>query len=169
MAFITENNTVISFAMFGDVLARDQRVFDSNEGLTDEIVEEALIRATQRLLNRFRGTDWWRGYFLKRDNSTTIKTAADIPALDPNRIKDRYNDFTDLCVYYALGEYVLPQVADFGSEDDNEFSKMSYYANKANELFIELVRVGDWYDFDDDDIVESSEKEPGNYSLKRVR
>lgn len=169
MAFITEGNNVISFAMFDDVLARDQRVFDSNEGLTDEIVEEALIRATQRLLNKFRGTEWWRTYYIKRNNSTTIKTVADIPALDPNRIKDRYNDFTDLCVYFALGEYILPQVADFGSEDDNEYSKMSYYANKADELFMELVRVGDWYDFDDDGIVASSEQEPGNISLKRVR
>ena len=169
MAFITEDTIVISFAMFDDVLARDQRVFDSNEGLTDEIVEMALIRATQRLLNKFRGTDWWRGYYLKRDTSASITSSADIPAMDPNRIKDRYNDFTDLCVYFALGEYILPQVADFGSDDDSEFSKMSYYANKADALFAELVRVGDWYDFDDNNIVESSEKEPGHYSLKRVR
>jgi len=169
MAFITQDDTIISFAEADDVLSRDQRLFDSNEGLSDEIVEEALIRGTERLMNKFRSTDWWRNYYIERGISGSIRTAADIPALDINRIKDRYNDFTDLCVYFTLGEYILPQVATF-TEDDSERAKMSYYASKANELFEELVRVGDWYDFDQDGIVESKEKEPGNYdSLKRVR
>jgi len=31
MAFIIENNTVISFAEYSDLAARDQRLFDNNE------------------------------------------------------------------------------------------------------------------------------------------
>jgi len=167
MAFITENDVVISWAESSDVLARDQRLFDSNEGLTDEIVEDALIRATERLLNKFRSTDWWRGYYIKQSGNAYD---TNVPALDVNSIKDRYNDFTDLCVYFALGEYILPIVADFGTEDENERSKMSYYSAKAQDLFGELVRVGDWYDFDKDDIVGVEEIVPSNYSvLKRVR
>lgn len=169
MAFITENSTVISFAEYSDVKARDQRLFDSNEGLTDDSVEDALIRATERILNRLRSSSWWRSYYVNRDSSITYNTVADIPALDVDRIKDRQNDFTDLCVYTALADYILPQVADFGNDEDSEKNKMSYYSNKAESLFGELITAGDWYDFDDDDTIASSEKSPGNYGLKRIR
>lgn len=168
MAFITENDTVISFAEYSDVLQKDQRLFDSNEGLTDDVVEDALIRATERILNRVRSTVWWREYYLNRSN-VTIRTQADIPALDPNKIISRSNDFTDLCVYWALSEYILPQVADFGNEEDNEKNKMSWYANRFESLFGELIEAGDWYDFDDDGTVQSDEMDPGVYALRRVR
>jgi len=46
---------------------------------------------------------------------------------------------------------------------------MGYYANKAESLFQELITAGDWYDFDNDSTVESTEKTPGQYNLKRVR
>jgi len=118
------------------------------------------------LLNKFRSTDWWRRYYLKRSDNAYLTS---IPALDVNRIKDRYNDFTDLCVYFALGEYILPIVADFGGEDENERTKMAYYSRKADDLFAELVHVGDWYDFNEDDIITVDEKQPGIYVLKRVR
>ena len=79
------------------------------------------------------------------------------------------NDFTDLCVYTALADFILPKIADFGNEDNAERQKMGYYANKAESLFQELITAGDWYDFDNDSNVESTEKQPGQYNLKRVR
>jgi hypothetical protein len=106
---------------------------------------------------------------MKRDSSLTYNTAADIPALDPNRIKARQSDFTDLCVYTALAEFVLPSIADFGREDNAERQKMGYYVQKSDALFQELVTAGDWYDFDDNDTITSSEKSPGQINLKRVR
>lgn len=169
MAFIIENNTTISFAEYSDVKAVDKRLFDSNEGLTDDEVETALIRATERILTRMRSTQWWRNYYLSRSPNANIKTVADIPALDPDKIKDRQNDFTDLCVYFALSEIILPQVADFGDDGDNDNAKMGYYQNKTERLFDELIVAGDWYDFDDDDVIESSEQSPGYANLKRVR
>lgn len=169
MAFIIENNTVVSFAEYRDVLARDQRIFDSNEGLTDDVVETALERATERVLNRIRSSQWWRSYWLERSNNTAINTVADIPALNPMQIKDRESDFTDLCVYMALAEYILPQTANFGDEGDDDRAKMGYYQNRAEALYGELIVAGDWYDFDDDDSISSSEKKPGHYNLKRVR
>lgn len=169
MAFITENNTVVSFAEYRDVVAADQRLFDSNEGLTDDVVETALERSTERILAKIRATDWWRDYYTKRDSSLSITTRADIPAVDINRILARQNDFTDLCVYWALSEYILPQVADFGDEADSDRAKMGYYQNKTESLFAELIQAGDWYDFDDDSTVESYEKEPGIYNLRRRR
>lgn len=168
MAFITENNTVVSFAEYQDVLDRDQRLFDSNEGLYDDTVEPLLYRATERILSKMRSSAWWQNYYLQRGN-TTITTAADIPALDPNKIKARQSDFTDLCVYVALSEYVLPLVADFGTQDNAEYNKMGYYTQKADALFAELITAGDWYDFDGSGTIGTNEKQPGVYNLKRVR
>lgn len=169
MAFIIESNVTISFAEYQDVLDVDRRLFDSNEGLTDDVVEEALIRATSRILSRIRSTTWWRNYYQKMDPTLSPSTVADIPAVDPDKIVDRKTDFTELCVSTALSEYVLPQVADFGDENDSERQKMGYYSNRAERLFEELIIAGDWYDFDDDGTVQSDEKDPGFFNLRRVR
>ena len=169
MAFIIENSTVTSFADFQDVVDIDQRLFESNEGLSDDIVEQHLVRATERILSKLRASAWWQSYYVNRSTNTSYQTVADIPALDPNKIKARQNDFTDLCVYTALGEYILPSIADFSKEDSAERQKMGYYVQKADGLFGELISAGDWYDFDDNDTIASNEKQPGQYNLKRVR
>ena len=169
MSFIIENNITISFADFNDVVSKDQRIFDSNEGLTDDVVEDGLIRATERILSKVRSSSWWKSYYIRRDNSIAYNTVADIPAVDPDKIKARLNDFKDLAIYEGLAEYILPIVADFGNEDNAERQKMGYYKNKAESLLGELITAGDWYDFDGDNTVESSEKSPGQVNLKRVR
>jgi len=168
MAFIIENSVTISFAEYSDLKNTDKTLLSGNEGLTDDVVETALIRATERILTQMRSSSWWRNYWLQR-SSTSIKTAADIPALDPERIQDRQNDFTDLCVYRALSEIILPQVANFGDDGDNDKAKMGYYANKADRMFDELIVAGDWYDFDEDGNIDSDEKSPGYANLRRVR
>lgn len=169
MAFIEESGTVISFAEYSDLAERDQRLFENNEGLTDTVVEESLIRATQRILNKIRSSSWWRQYYVKRDPSLEITTLADIPAVDPNKIQDRLEDFTELCVYWALADYILPSVANFGDDGDDDRSKMGYYENRRESLYSELISAGDWYDFDNDGTVDSDEQEPGNYNLRRYR
>lgn len=169
MAFIFESSNVISFADYDDVYARDQRLFDANEGLTDDLIEDLLIRATERILNKIRSSAWWRSYYIARDNSTVFNTVADIPAVNINRIKGRLNDFTDLCVYTALSELILPMIADFGNEQNAERQKMGYYVGKADSLLAELITAGDWYDFDGDSTIESAERSPGQVALKRVR
>jgi len=169
MAFVTEDNTVISFAEFQDVVDKDTRLFEANEGLSDDAVELQLVRATERILTRFRSSAWWRQYYVSRDSGTAYNSVADVPALDPNRILARTNDFTDLCVYTALTDYILPSVADFSNEDNAERQKMAYYTQRAEALFGELITAGDWYDFDDSGSIASGEKSPGFYNLKRVR
>lgn len=166
MAFIVENNITISFAEFTDVFKTDVRLFDSNESLTDDTVEASLIRCTSRILDNIRNTDWWQGLYSQHTGSVN---RIDIPNPDPDRIKSRLNDFTDLCVYWALSDYILPSIADFGDVDSNERQKMGYYKNRADELFLELVNAGDWYDFDNDGSVQTDEKRQGNLTLKRVR
>ena len=169
MAFIIENSTVVSFAEYTDVVQKDQRLFDSNEGLTDDVVEDALERATERILSRISASDWWRSYYTRRDSATQYNSVADIPSVDVDKIKSRESDFTELCVYTALADYILPQVANFGDDTDSERAKMGYYSNRAESLYGELIIAGDWYDFDGDDTIESSEKSPGHYTLRRVR
>jgi hypothetical protein len=169
MAFIVENNSVISFAEYDDVVAADERLFKTNESLTDDKVEEYLIKATSRILTKLRASAWWRSYFLQRDTTISIRTVADIPALNVDKIIARESDFTDLCVYIALADYIYPNVADFGNEEDAERAKMGYYQNRADALFGELISAGDWYDFDGDGNITDVEKQPGQYNLKRVR
>jgi len=169
MAFVTESGNVTSFAEFQDVVDKDQRLFTTNESLSDDIVDAHLVRATERILAKLRASAWWKAYYVQRDTSINYKTTADIPAVNANRIKARVNDFTDLCVYTALSEFILPGVADFGNEDNAERQKMGYYTQKAETLFGELISAGDWYDFDGDATVETAEKSPGYYNPKRVR
>jgi hypothetical protein len=169
MAFITESGNVTSFAEFQDVVNKDQRLFEANEGLSDDIVEQQLIRATERILSKIRSSAWWKSYYIRRDLNTVYTTVADIPAVNANRIKARLNDFTDLCVFTALSEFILPSIADFGNEDNAERQKMGYYTQKAETLLGELITNGDWYDFDNSGTISSDEKSPGQYNLKRVR
>lgn len=169
MAFIYQSGTLTSFAEYQDVVDLDQRLFDENEGLTDDIVDAALVRATDRLLDKIRSTDWWKTYYLRRSQGV-FNTAADIPALDRDRIKAREEHFTELTACLALSEYILPKIADFGNDQNAERQKMGYYTMRSDKLFDELIVAGDWYDFDDDSTIESQERSPGApNSLRRIR
>tara|TARA_R110002096_G_scaffold258013_2_gene451589 strand:+ start:3636 stop:4136 length:501 start_codon:yes stop_codon:yes gene_type:complete len=166
MAFIKSGATVLSFAEYQDIVDRDQRLFEANEGLTIDIVEDQLIRSTERILTEFRASDWWKDYYGSQGGSVS---RVDIPALDSNKIIARKSDFTDLCVYKALAEYILPKVADFGNEESAERQKMQYYTARSSALFTELVIAGDWYDFDGDKTIQTSEKMRGVSNLRRTR
>jgi hypothetical protein len=168
MPFVIENNQVVSFAEFQDCVDRDQRLFESNEGIADDIVDQHLVRATEKILDRIRSSDWWRTYYQKMSN-TPVTRVTDIPMVDPSKILDRQNDFTDLCVYVALADYILPGIADFGRDDNSERQKMAYYTQRASEVYADIITAGDWYDFDDDGTVQSNEKSAGFFNLKRVR
>jgi hypothetical protein len=149
MAFISSSTTVLSFAEYSDVTATDQRLFESNEGLTEDMVEDLLIRSTERIITQL--------------NNSLGRT------IDIERILGRQNDFTDLCVYHSMHYYILPKFADFGSEDNAEFTKIGYYQNKYENLYNELVANGDWYDLDEDGTVETSDSVAAYVNLKRVR
>lgn len=172
MAFIQQGNTFYSFADYSDVVAKDSRLFDANEGLTSDVVEDSLIRSTQRILDMFRATDWWKSYYILQSGSAAqvvIGQSFSVPALNPLLILARQNDFTDLAVYHTLSEYLLPKVADFGNPDSAERQKLGFYNTKFRELFDELVEDGDWYDFNADGNIQAAEKYPYVTNLRRVR
>ena len=173
MAFILSGSNVISFAEYEDVLATDQRLFEANEGFTEAIVEDALTKATRRILDKIRATDWWRSYYVRQSagNDTSIYTSTliSVPAPVGSKIKLRQADFTDLCVYFALAEILYPKIADFGNTDSAERQKIGFYDEKYRALFKELLEDGDWYDFSGDGTVNPSEKAPSRQNLVRVR
>lgn len=164
MAFIKSGGVTLSFAEYDDCVAIDQRLFEENEGLTTDDVEDLLIRSTERILDLLRNTSWYRSLALSQ--GAAILT---IPKPNPDRILSRKNDFTDLCVYYALYDYILPKVADFGTEDNAERVKIDFYQQKFSTLFNELLLNGDWYDYNGNGVVSNDEirSEPTNY--QRVR
>ena len=123
MAFIIENNQVVSFAEYADVVNRDQRLFDNNEGLTDDAIEPLLERATQRIVTRLSNTDWYKSNWINQTGSA-VSNSAQIPQLNPNWILARTEVFVDLCVYTALAEYILPSIADFGNKENAEVNKI---------------------------------------------
>jgi hypothetical protein len=168
MSFIISGTTVRSFADYQDVVDRDQRLFEGNEGLTEEVIEDALIRASERLLVRIRSSDWWKNYQIKRDASLKNDIRL-VPPVNAAKIITRRADFTDLCVYLALAEYILPRVADFSNQESAEVQKIKYYTDKTEKLLQELIEAGDWYDFAGDGIVNTSDIAPSKLKLVRVR
>jgi hypothetical protein len=177
MAFINPNQSgVIAFAEYEDVTATDQRLFESNEGIADPaMVEDLTAKATNRILQLIRNTTWWRQYYLQQGDAaqrTATQTSngyVDAPLPNPNLIAGRQADFTDLCVYFTLYEYLLPKVADYSNQDNAEVVKVGVYRTKFDKLFMELIEDGTWYDFDASGTVTKSEKSPTRLNLVRVR
>ena len=177
MAFINPNQTgVIAFAEYEDVIACDQRIWESNEGIADAtMVEDLTAKATNRILQLIRNTEWWKRYYLtegseaQRQAVQTRNGYIDAPLPDPDLILGRQADFTDLCVYFTLYEYLLPKVADFSNEDNAEVRKIGFYRTKFDTLFRELIDDGTWYDFDASGTVTELEKMPTRTNLVRVR
>jgi len=173
MAFIytgqAPNRNVVSFAEYSDVLNADQRLFEANEGLTQTVIEDLLVRSTERILSLIRDTSWWASLYYKTNTTNSVVQKVDLPAVNANLILGRQHDFTEICVMYALWNYILPKIADFSKEDNAERAKIGFYQGKYQFLFDELINGGDWYDMNADGIVSSNEKLEGDNSLKRIR
>lgn len=167
MAFIEDSNKVYSFADYSDVTSKDDRLFVENEGLSQSVIEDILVRSTERILSQIRGSQWWYDYSARM--GANIQNRSDVPQIDATRILNRRNDFTDLCVYYAFYDAIFPKVADFGAEDNAERQKIGFYQQKYDALFNELITVGDWYDYDDLGTVEVTEYSPGVVNPRRIR
>jgi len=168
MSFNYNNSTFVSFAVTSELDDRDQRLFESNEGLTTEIVDGLLAQASQRILTQFRNTDWWKQYQFG-NNSALHNDVRMLPSVDPAKIKAREQEFKDMNIYFALAEYIYPRVADFGNETDAGMVKIKFYRDQYTALFEEVLQSGDWYDFDGDATVEVNEKRPSRLNLVRVR
>lgn len=175
MPFISNNGTVISFATYDDVVLIDKRLFEANEGLTEDLVDGYLIRSTERIIDDIQVTNWWKTYWIYQSGSAGSSSIVYginnilVPRPNPNLILGSQNDFSDLCVYFALSNYILPSIADFGNPDSADRQKVGFYNEKYRSLFQTLIDRGDWYDFDDDGQVQTTEQAPALTNLTRVR
>lgn len=165
MAFIIAGGVVVSYAEATDVRDKDQRLFEANEinfadapntpTSVDEYLEDLNIKSTNRINQKIRASARWREYLGHVGGGFDQNS---IPAFNPTSIIDRKADFTDMCSYYTLKEYLLPKIADFGNPESPEVQKIQYYDDKFNELFSELLNMFDWYSYDGDASVEDGEK-----------
>lgn len=177
MAFITVNNNVVSYAEATDVKDKDQRVFESNEinysdapegpVSLDEYVEDLTTKSTARINQKIRASARWREYL--GYSGVGYDDLNNIPDINPTLIIGRRADFTDMCCYYTLKEYLLPKVADFGNPESPEVQKIKYYENKFTDLFDELMGMMDWYDRDASGTVDTSEKMVRFVTTRRSR
>lgn len=166
MAFNIVTGNFVSFAVYSEVTARDQRFFEANEGFTELQVNDLCAQASQRILSKLKATDWWSEYQFRRD-STLQNDLRLLPDVDPLRIKGREQDWKDLNIYFVMSEYLLPRAADWSNEAD--VVKINFYKDQYAALFKELIEDGRWYDFDNDGTVEKTEKMPSRINLVRVR
>lgn len=179
MAFIFNGSgNVISFSDSFDCKDIDQRFFEANEinftdaaspafSSLDEYLEVLCEKSTARILFKLKASNWWRNYNGFVGNS--IPSIDDLPDVDPDKIKSRQQDFTDMCVYYTLKEYLVPKIADFGSDESQDIAKIKYYEQKFQDMFDELTAIADWYDYDGDGTVEASEKMTSYRMTRRTR
>lgn len=173
MAFIIVGGNVLSYCEALDIQDKDQRLFEANEinftdvpdspGSLDAYLEDLAIKGTNRINEKIRASAEWRAYLGYTGVEYNVN---DIPAINPIHILSRKSDFTDMCAYYTMKEYILPKIADFGNPESPEIQKITYYENKFSDLFTELMSMMDWYDADGSGVVDSSEKAI-RYSLPR--
>lgn len=164
--FVYSYKTFLSFATYEELRQRDSRVFEANEDLTDDEVNDYLIQASQRILTQIRNTDWWSDYQRKMAKITDPRL---IPAVNPDYIIASTQEFKDLNIYFALQEYVYPSIADFGNPDSAEVAKIKHYKDSYNVLFQEVIESGDWYDFSEDGTIDTADKMPALVNRVRTR
>lgn len=166
MAFNIVDDEFVSFAVYSEVTARDQRFFEANEGFTELQVNDLLAQSSQRILAKLKATDWWTDYQFSRDTSLERDLRL-LPDVDALKILARQQDWKDLNIYFTMAEYLLPRAADWSNEAD--VAKINFYKEQFTELFKELIEDGRWYDFDGDNTVERTERAPSRFNLVRVR
>lgn len=164
--FIYSYKTFVSFATYEDVTLRDSRVFEANEDLTQDEINNYLEQASQRILTQIRNTDFWKDYQRKMAKITNPNL---LPEVNPDYILARTQEFKDLNVYFAMQEYIYPSVADFGNPDSAEVAKIKFYKDMYNVLFQEVIESGDWYDFSENGTIDLSDKMAVTVNRVRTR
>ena len=115
-------------------------------------------KAREDILRRLR-TEWWvRGKNFKVDTGS-VRTTYSLE-MDDTKLDD--TQFTRCACYRVLSEYALPQLTKWNaSGDEDKFQvMMMHYRKKYEEEFNSILQDGVEYDFNNDDTVSQSEKQP---------
>ena len=114
-------------------------------------------KAREDILRRLRD-EWW----VRSRNMTNFDISRSLPSLEMDADRLTESQFTRCAVYRVLSEYVLPQLTKWNaSGDEDKFQvMMMHYRKKYDEEFNSVLRDGVEYDFNNDDTVSQTEKQP---------
>jgi hypothetical protein len=114
-------------------------------------------KAREDILRRLRD-EWW----VRSRNMTNYDISRSLPSLEMDADRLTESQFTRCAVYRVLSEYALPQLTKWNaSGDEDKFQvMMMHYRKKYDEEFNSVLRDGVEYDFNNDDDLTESEKQP---------
>ena len=114
-------------------------------------------KAREDILRRLRD-EWW----VRSRNMTNFDISRSLPSLEMDADRLTESQFTRCAVYRVLSEYALPQLTKWNaSGDEDKFQvMMMHYRKKYDEEFNSVLRDGVEYDFNNDDTVSQTEKQP---------
>ena len=114
-------------------------------------------KAREDILRRLRD-EWW----VRSRNMTNFDISRSLPSLEMDADRLTESQFTRCAVYRVISEYALPQLTKWNaSGDEDKFQvMMMHYRKKYDEEFNSVLRDGVEYDFNNDDTVSQSEKQP---------
>ena len=114
-------------------------------------------KAREDILRKLRD-EWW----VRSRNMTNFDISRSLPSLEMDADRLTESQFTRCAVYRVLSEYALPQLTKWNaSGDEDKFQvMMMHYRKKYDEEFNSVLRDGVEYDFNNDDTVSQTEKQP---------
>lgn len=124
--------------------------------------DDALAKA-QADVERYLRINWWPTQLMGAYDITLVGNFA---VMDPELLNA--SQLTRATVYCALGYYVYPRLSKFEPDMDMFQVKLDYYKKAYAEEIDLVARDGVEYDYNDDNIFSSAEKET-NYFLRLKR
>ena len=114
-------------------------------------------KAREDILRKLRA-EWW----VRSRNMTNFDISRSLPSLEMDADRLTESQFTRCACYRVLSEYALPQLTKWNaSGDEDKFQvMMMHYRKKYEEEFNSILQDGVEYDFNNDDTVSQSEKQP---------
>jgi hypothetical protein len=114
-------------------------------------------KAREDILRKLRA-EWW----VRSRNMTNFDISRSLPSLEMDADRLTESQFTRCACYRVLSEYALPQLTKWNaSGDEDKFQvMMMHYRKKYEEEFNNILQDGVEYDFNNDDTVSQSEKQP---------
>tara|TARA_S200002703_G_scaffold81462_1_gene70250 strand:- start:2269 stop:2745 length:477 start_codon:yes stop_codon:yes gene_type:complete len=113
--------------------------------------------------------EWWERY----RHTVRYKDITKITTIEMNENLLTASQWKRAVLYRAMSEYIYPILSKFKDPDggdgkDTFQNKMDYYKSRYAEEFQAVLRDGVEYDENNDDVIQTSEKEPIHH-LRLVR
>lgn len=114
-------------------------------------------KAREDILRKLR-SEWW----VRSRNMTNYDISRSLPSLEMDADRLTESQFTRCACYRVLSEYALPQLTKWNADgDEDKFQiMMMHYRKKYDEEFSAILLDGVEYDYNNDDTVTESEKQP---------